>query len=52
MKTKVAGKIRDLSKRDAPGLAPSIVALRAAAEAGSVPDVLCRDWVRGFFSVS
>jgi len=46
----VLGKIRALSKRDAPGLAPAIVALRAAAEAGSVPEVLCRDWVRGFFS--
>lgn len=46
----VLDKIRALSARDAPGLAPAIVALRAAADAGSVPEVSCRDWVRGFFS--
>lgn len=46
----VLGKIRALSERDAPGLAPAIVALRAAADAGSVPEVSCRNWVRGFFS--
>lgn len=46
----VLGKIRALSAREAPGLAAAIVALRAAAEAGSVPDVSCRDWVRSFFT--
>ena len=45
----VLEKIRALSKRDAPGLAPAIVALRGAADTGSVPRILCRDWVRGFF---
>lgn len=45
----VLGKIAALGKRDAPGLAGAIVALRAAAEEGRIPEVSCRDWVRGLF---
>jgi hypothetical protein len=46
----VLTKIRDLSKRDARGLAPEIMTLRAAVGAGSVPDVSCRDWIRKLFA--
>jgi len=46
----VLGKIAALSERDAPGLVGAIIALRAAAEEGRIPELSCRDWVRGLFT--
>ena len=43
-------KIEKLSRRDAPGLAPSIRSLRIAAQHGGLPDIACREWIVGFFS--
>ena len=46
---RVLRKIRDLAKRDAPGLEPAVVALRKAIDAGQVGQTTCRDWLAGFF---
>ena len=46
----VLEKIEKLSRRDAPGLAPSIRSLRLAAQDGGLPDIACREWISGFFS--
>ena len=45
----VLAKIRELSARDAPGLAREVVALRAAVEEGGVPEMSGREWIRRFF---
>ena len=46
---RVLRKIRELAKRDAPGLEPAVVALRKAIDAGQVGQTTCRDWLAGFF---
>ena len=46
---RVLRKIRELSERDAPGLAPAVVALREAIDAGQPTTTSCRHWVTGFF---
>ena len=46
---RVLAKIRDLSARDAPGLAMSVANLRQTVGAGSAATITCRDWVAQFF---
>jgi 2-methylcitrate dehydratase PrpD len=47
---RVLAKIRELAARDAPGLAPSVVALRQAVDAGGLAPATCREWIAGFFA--
>jgi hypothetical protein len=47
---RVLTKIRELSTRDAPGLEPSVVSLRADIEADRWPSLTCREWMAGFFA--
>ena len=46
---RVLRKIRELAKRDAPGLAAAVVALRTAIEAGLIGQTTCRNWLASFF---
>ncbi len=47
---RVLKKIRDLSSRDASGLAPAVVNLRQRIEAGGLEPATCREWVASFFA--
>lgn len=47
---RILAKIDELSRRDAPGLAREVTALRAAVATGAVPDGSSRDWIRRFFA--
>jgi 2-methylcitrate dehydratase PrpD len=46
---RVLVKIRELSSRDAPGLAPSVVDLRQRIDAGQPLPASCGEWIAGFF---
>ena len=46
---RVLRKIGELAERDAPGLASSVVRLRATIDAGEDLALTCRDWMAGFF---
>lgn len=46
---RVLRKIRELAERDAPGLAPAVVKLRQAIDAGQLGNATCRDWIAEFF---
>jgi 2-methylcitrate dehydratase PrpD len=46
---RVLEKIEKLSRRDAPGLAPSISRTRDVAAQGRLPELSCRDWIARFF---
>lgn len=46
---RVMRKIRELAKRDAPGLEAAVVALRKAIDAGQAGKTTCRDWLASFF---
>ena len=47
---RVLRKIGALAARDAPGLAPAVVALRNAIDTGQPMATSCRDWMAGFFA--
>ena len=47
---RVLRKIGELAERDAPGLAPAVVRLRATIDAGEDPALTCREWMAGFFA--
>jgi len=46
---RVLDKIRALSARDAPGLAPAVIKLRERIESGAGAPGTCRDWIASFF---
>jgi 2-methylcitrate dehydratase PrpD len=46
----VLEKIRSLSARDAPGLAPAVIDLRRRLEAGPLGPATCREWIAGLFA--
>jgi 2-methylcitrate dehydratase PrpD len=47
---RVLRKIRELSRRDAPGLERAVVDLRKAIDAGTFEGLTCRAWLGTFFS--
>lgn len=47
---RVLEKIRDLSRRDAPGLALAVVHLQQLAESHDLGSATCREWVESFFA--
>ena len=47
---RVLRKIRELSRRDAPGLESAVVQLRTNITANGDARLTCKDWLAGFFA--